>query len=202
MLRSWTWSQIHNLFKPILSSKYLLLCLTSNCLWQIFKKGKIGTSWKNWKFKTIWFCQIEQLQFGVGILGSVCSLLIIFNFALIKFSNLNGCHDAKLPRKSENLAHILGYQNWAVTGQETDLERRIFLLPLCMIRKNLVAVDQCSVKTGGRSKMSNRRGKRTVAWHTRGGRSCLPNEGNLCQEDARTVLSEPVFRADLCSNVC
>ena len=78
-----------------------------------------------WKLKNILFCQFEQLHLVWNF--RKCLLPFnVFHFALIKFSNLNGCHDAKLPRKSENLAHILGYQNWAVTGQETDLERRIF----------------------------------------------------------------------------
>ena len=67
-----------------------------------------------WKLQNIWFCQFEQFiwvgKFGKG--------LIPFNdFHCLQYLTLHFkyvCHDA-MKIKSENLAHSLGYQIWAVT---------------------------------------------------------------------------------------
>ena len=79
------------------------------------------------KLKDILFCQFEQLHLVWNF--RKCLLPFnVFHFALIKFSNFyKGCYDA-MQSKSENLAQILGYQNWAVTNNMLFL---LLLLLMC-----------------------------------------------------------------------
>ena len=75
------------------------------------------------RLKNNLFCQVEQCIW-FGILGRVCFLCYDFPcVALFNLSNLNMYAMMQCKAKSENLAHILGYQFWAVI-------HRLLLRPL------------------------------------------------------------------------
>ena len=59
------------------------------------------------------------IAFGLGFLGKCFASLLCLPFvALIKFSSLIMYAMMQCKTKSENLAHILGYQIWAVTSTQ------------------------------------------------------------------------------------
>ena len=72
-------------------------------------------SWTNWRLKTVGFANLSKCTW-FGIWEGVCSLLKISMVCNLWFSNLNMYAMMQCKAKSENLAHILRYQFWAVTN--------------------------------------------------------------------------------------